>query len=194
MTLRPWFRHWPRKEDPGRWAGAPHHSENPNVTKIRSISIPALPVSKIVARCRAEQTTITPLFQILIGKAIFQTINAAEGLRCAVAISLRRFFPLNFGYDDSIMGLWASAFHLDYTRTQLLSPKKFWDQVRAGTQKIGAEIAKGDKDLDSAMLQFIPDFRAALLGKICHKRENSYSITDVGIFDGDHPSQSETDD
>jgi NRPS condensation-like uncharacterized protein len=191
MTLGPWFRHWLRKEDPGRWTGAPHHMETPNITKVRSIRIPALSVSRIVARCRIEQTTITPLFQILIGKAIFQTINAAEGLRCAVAISLRRFFPPNFGYDDSIMGLWVSAFHLDYARAQLLSPKKFWDQVRDGTQKVRAEIAKGDENLDSAMLQFIPDFRAALLDKIGQKRENSFSITNLGIFDGDPPSQSE---
>src|SRR2546421_4949774 len=141
MTLGPWFRYWSRKEDPGRWTGAPHHVETPNITKVRSIRIPALSVSRIVARCRTEQTTITPLFQILIGKAIFQTIKATEGLRCAVAISLRRFIPLNFGYDDSVMGLWVSAFHLDYARAQLLSPKKFWDQVRDGTQKVRAEIA-----------------------------------------------------
>jgi hypothetical protein len=90
------------------------------------------------------------------------------------------------------MGLWVSAFHVEYSRTQLLGrgnevrqSKQFWDEVRKNSQRIRREINKRDKDLSTGMLRYIPDFRSMLLTKMGQKRDDSFAITNLGCFNGE---------
>lgn len=190
-NLGAWFPCRQTKRNVRKWSGASYHCESPIKTRIRHISIPATSLKRLIEYCRRENTTITPLLQTLVGRTLCETFEAADRLRCAVAISLRRFIPPQFQIDDDAMGLWVSAFHVEYSRTQLLGrgqergSQHFWNEVRKNSARIRREIKKGDKDLSTGMLRYIPDFRSTLVSKMGKKRDDSFSITNLGSFDGE---------
>ena len=183
-----------------KWSGAPYHCEEPIKTRIRHITIPHTSVETLVLRCRKERTSITTFLQSLAGRVLVETFPTADRLRCAVAISVRRFFPPQLQIDDSVMGLWVSAFHLEYTRAQLATETRNnenehnsnncseshsafpWDHARQNSQRIAHEIAKGETDVGIAKLRYIPDFRSALLRSMGKEREDSFAITNLGLF------------
>lgn len=191
MTLlKHWFSRWvlvwflkPAREE--TWTGGLYTCEKPVVTKIRQISIPASSVKRLVTRCRKEKTTMTPLLQTVAGEVILDTVANAKLLRCATAISLRRFFPASWNIDDTVMGLWVSVFHTDNVRVVGESGNLkagFWDSVRKNSQRIQYEIAKGQEDIEIGMLRYIDDFKVSLLTKMGKQRENSFGITNLGMF------------
>jgi hypothetical protein len=175
-----------------KWSGGAYNCDAPIKTRIRHLSVSASSLKKLLERCKQENTTITPFLQTVVGKVLCETFEAAQRLRCAVAISLRRFIPSRLKIEDNAMGLWVSAFHVEYSRTQLLGrgsegrkSKHFWDEVRKNSQRIRQEIKKKDKDLSTGMLRYIPDFRSMLLNKMGKKRDDSYAITNLGCFNGE---------
>jgi hypothetical protein len=104
--------------------------------------------------------------------------------------------PPQLHITDAAMGLWVSAFHVEYSRAQLLGGQRpsesgsasqhiFWHEARKNSARIRREIKKGDKDLSTGMLRYIPDFRTTLVGKMGRQREDSFAITNLGCFDGE---------
>jgi Alcohol acetyltransferase len=177
----------------GKWSGSPYHCEEPIKTRIRHLKLPPQTTQALADCCRVEQTTFTPFLQALVGRVIAETFQDAEHLRCAVAVSLRRLFPTSLQIDDSVMGLWVSAFHLDYTRNQLkgqYDDSSLWDQARKNSQRIESEVAKGDMDLEIGMLKGIQDFKSMLMAKMGGPREDSYAITNLGVFNANVHSMS----
>jgi hypothetical protein len=58
-----------------------------------------------------------------------------------------------------------------------------WDVARKNSLRIQYEIGKGEKDLGVARVRNFKDFKAVLLDKIGKSRDNSYAITNIGLFD-----------
>lgn len=187
QKLGPWLPSWFRKSPKlEKWSGSPYHCEEPTRTNIRHMTIPPGLTQALVGRCRSEATTITPFLQALVGQVLMETFDDAHSLRCAVALSLRRIFPEQLQIDDGVMGLWVNAFHLEYTRDQLQGrdgASSLWNQARNDSQRIEYEIAKGETDVGIGMLRYIKDFKSTLMGKMGKKREDSYAITNLGVYD-----------
>jgi Alcohol acetyltransferase len=185
--LGPWFPSWFNKAAvPGKWSGGPYQCEKPIKTSIKHFKVPPGAVNALLDRCRTESTSITPFLQALAGSVIMETFQDAKWLRCAVALSMRRFFPNDFHIDDTVMGLWVNAFHLEYTRDQLRAPddgSRFWNLARKNSEQIRYEISKGETDIGIGMLKYIEDFRSTLMAKQGKKREDSYAVTNLGLFD-----------
>ena len=212
---------------PGKWSGGCYQwpdspdtttsSPAPVKTNIKHILLPLSTVNALQRLCRKNKTSMTPLLQAVMGRVIVQTFPEAAWIRCAVALSLRRFFPQEMAIDDSIMGLWVNAFHLEYTRADLLpdqgkeetetsapastashgssnkqkssgsskeaSSASLWTQAQANSARIAYEVRKADTDVGIAMLKYIRDFRADLLGKRNKPRMDSYAVTNVGVYE-----------
>ncbi|KAH0551647.1 hypothetical protein GP486_007135, partial [Trichoglossum hirsutum] len=188
-----WFNAWfGARYEATKWTGAPHHRESlPTRTLIRNLSIPAASVNRLVSRCRSEKTSITAFLQTLVGKVITETFEARR-VRCATAISVRRFFPASQKITDhNAMGLWVTGSCRNFSRRDLLGGRQKadggfpWDEARRNRRRIVKELAKGDRDIAMGELRDIPDFEAHLMGRLGKRRENSYSITNIGMFDGD---------
>jgi Alcohol acetyltransferase len=178
-----WFSRPPAS---GKWSGRPYHWKESIRTKVRHIRIPYMSVQGVVNHCRAERTTMTPFLQALVGRVITEVLQDAVWLRCAVALSLRRFFSSNLRIDDNVMGLWVSAFHSEYTRNQLQdrdAESSLWNQAREYSQQFEHEIAKGATDLEIGMLRYIQDFKSDLMAKMDKQRQDSYAITNLGVFE-----------
>lgn len=171
-----------------RWSGAPYHDETPIKTLIRHITIPASTTSALAKLCRMRGTTITAFLQAFIGRTISRHYDHMCRLRCATAISMRRFMESDLHIGEQEMGLWVSAFHFELDARELSDTykkkKRFWELARRNRKRISCEIAKRDTDLGIGGLRFIPDFRQNLKAKIGRKRDDSFAVTNLGVFDG----------
>jgi hypothetical protein len=199
--FKSWLSSWfGAKLEAGRWTGAPYHYESlPTKTLIRQVSIPAASVSRLVSRCRSEQTSVTAFLQTLVGKVLAEAFEARQ-VRCATAISVRRFFPAIHKIDDThAMGLWVTASRQNFARRVLIGAggRKAdggfpWGEARKNKRRIVKELAKGDRDITMGSLRDIPNFETYLMGRIGKKRDDSYSITNIGVFDGETPASGES--
>jgi NRPS condensation-like uncharacterized protein len=174
--------------DAKEWSGAPYHDEAPIKTLIRHITIPAPSTSFLIKLCHMRGTTVTAFLQALIGRTISRYYDHEWRLRCATAISMRRFMDSDLNIGEQEMGLWVSAFHFELEREELSDidqdKERFWELARKNRKRITNEIRKGDTDLGIGGLRFIPDFRQNLKAKIGKKREDSFAVTNLGVFDG----------
>jgi hypothetical protein len=180
-----------------KWSGAPYHHDPsaPSRTNIRLLELSADEMKAVQGRCKAQGSSVTSLFQVLVGAVLFEQFKEAQMLRCATAISLRRFFPKSSGVGDSKIGLWIDGFYDIFTRTELLGRgttrtpcESTWDAARRSRRHIGREIAKGLQDLGFASLQRVADFSSMLLQQLGAQRANSYSIVNLGVLDLYFPS------
>jgi len=176
----------PNPPPPGLWTGRPHMFEN-NVcrTFARAVQVPWETLFAIRENCRKENVTLQPFLQIIVGQAIAEAVPEAGALQCAAAISLRRYLK-DVGPDD--LGVWISAWSEIYTRQELIEGEGEtatpWDLVRRAKTLVDREINRGTKDVLLAFMKFDPDIRASLLAKPGKPRANTYSVTNVGLFDG----------
>lgn len=179
--------------DTSKWSGAPYQDRSPIKTLIKHIIIPASSQQKLVKLCRAKGTTITPFLQTIIAQTISKHYNHMWRLRCATAISMRRFMAPELDIGEQEMGLWVSAFHFELDPVELSGidkgSKKFWGMARKNSKRIAGEIEKRDTDLGIGGLRQIPDFRKNLESKMGKKREDSFAVTNIGTFDGDSASE-----
>ncbi|KAI9674077.1 MAG: hypothetical protein M1817_001895 [Caeruleum heppii] len=187
---------WSTTKTEGKWSGSSYHVERPTKTHIRLLIVPSEAQQRLTERCRQEKTTITALLQTAVGKVLAEQFDAQQ-LRCAIAISLRRFFPSAADIDDATMGLWVSTFHANYGRDELVPADKGafpWDNARHNRRLIEHEIERGDKDIAMGLLRYFGDFHSYLTAKLGRRRDDSYAITNLGLFDGkDVPSSAEAD-
>jgi hypothetical protein len=172
--------------DRSRWAGEPHHIEDHPKTCIRLIGLSKDATFNLVDLCRSHKTSMTALLQAVVGMTLFENLPDAQQLRCATAISLRRFLPSQAEINDSKIGLWIDGWHQDFLRSKLLSKDAelhnvSWSETVKNKARINYEIAKGEYDLGFADLRGTSDFKPGLLGKLGKARENSYSIVNLGI-------------
>ncbi|KAI9774135.1 MAG: hypothetical protein M1840_005228 [Geoglossum simile] len=197
----------------GRWTGSPHHgrkliktpiqrksisvattsklesyfqSEQASIkTLIRRISIPVASISRLESRCQSEQISITAFLRVLVGKALAETFEQDSQLRCETVVSLRPSFSSRSGINNE-MSLLMTASRQYYTNRALLgSEGKFpWGVAKKRVPKIEKEKIIEFRDATLESLRDIPDIRSHLLQKIDKKRENSYSIVNIGVFDG----------
>jgi len=174
--------------DAKKWSGAPYHDESPIKTFIRHIIIPTASTNTLVKLCHEKKTSITAFLQALIGRTISRNYNHMFRLRCATAISMRRFMKPDLHISEQEMGLWVSAFHFELEARDLSATdqdkERFWQLSRKNRKRIANEIKKGDRDLGIGGLRSIPDFRENLKGKMGRKREDSFAVTNLGVWDG----------
>lgn len=198
-----------------KWSGAPHTYEGrpgdneqrlPPQTRIRVVTIPAATVAALRARCHAEGTSVTAALQVLVAAVLYRSIaghvppisepspvpeRATTMLRCATAIEVRRFLPRGCGVDETSVGLWIDGFMTDCRRDRVLAGDELisWPEARRHRKRIEHEIRKGDCDLGFGALAAIEqDFEGSLLAKVGKPRDNSFSIINVGVFNGLLPS------
>ncbi len=92
------------------------------------------------------------------------------------------------GIGEQEMGLWVSAFHFELEAEELSDidkgKERVWELARRNSKRINHEIGKRDTDLGIGNLRYIPDFRQNLKTKMGKKREDSFAVTNLGVFDG----------
>ena len=177
----------PKQLEARKWSAAPYSDEIPINTLVRHIIIPKSSTKSLVALCNLNGTTITAFLLAIIAWVISVYYHRMS-LRCATAISLRRFMEPKLGIGEQEMGLWVSAFYFNLEADELQGidgkEESVWGLARRNSERIKQEIGKRDTDLGIGSLRYIPDFRQDLKAKIGKEREVSFGLTNLGVFNG----------
>lgn len=158
-------------------------------TGVAMVTIDHDTMQSALQRCRASQTSFTGLLNQLIARALHAELgpeHASKAFASQIVVDLRRLFQGTFS-DDTMMNC-VSAYNETITGPPAvdedwISPtSKIWTAARNTT----AELAKCAGTLHNqpiGLLQYLNDFRSWTLGQIGKKREGSYEISNLVIFD-----------
>lgn len=176
-------------QDGGIWCGK-NLSFDPSSFKtgLVMVTIDHNTMQAILQRCKARHVSFTGLLTHLIARAISSTLgpdNSSKAFASQIVVDLRRLF--NGTYSDNTMMNCVSAYNetipAPSTSADWTNPaNEIWTAARNTT----AEVAKSASTLHNqpiGLLQYLNDFRSWTLGQIGKKRECSFEISNLVVFD-----------
>lgn len=189
---------------PNPWTGNPITLE-PNILRLRLVTLPADAVVSLVAACRAHQTTLSGLFHVLLLTSVARRLpadDAVSPLAGETAISLLPWANLPSGdsrlssinlkrvLTDLATGtsqLWDAA-----TVAQLRDPQTnsiaeetvVWPLAKEWRDNIKAKIATLPNDDYVGLLRYV-DFKTYWLDKIGKPRSGTWELSNIGTIKPD---------
>ena len=170
---------WSRR-DPGLWTGS--KIQTPLKTRVRLVPFPAQILTRLRARCRQEQTTITALLQTVVARSLFA--HLPEGffrLNCTGALSARRWLPDVI--TDESMGVFVVDMEESYSRSEVMAADGSfpWDEARRSRQTIEGALSLEGRDAGPNLLRFVNDYQQELcLSKVGQDRDKSFEVSNIG--------------
>ncbi|KAH6625945.1 alcohol acetyltransferase-domain-containing protein [Chaetomium sp. MPI-SDFR-AT-0129] len=176
------------------WTGKPVTSE-PRQTGLRLIRIPAAAVPRILAACRANHTTLTPLLHALILASLSRHISPKEVVefRSTTPIDLRPFAhggEHESGNRDTKFGVFVTAQDHSFDNATIAAlreqplTKRIW-QVAAGLRRdIKQRVAELPRDDIMSMLGWVSDWREFWLSKVGTPRKTTWEVSNIGAMLG----------
>lgn len=187
-----WTRVWfPRARPPTFWCGSPIHVGPGGLkTTFRTLSFPTQTVTRLLAACRAEKTTITALLQVLIAKSFFLALPAesATSLASSIAVNMRRFMPAPIS--DETMGVFVCSISANHSRATFARTSQ-WELARKYRGKLESRISDGTRNTDAGILKHVSDFEKYFRGRVGKRHEGSFEVSNLGVFKGTKPAGSD---
>lgn len=185
--------------DPLNWSGPliSPNSPRPPIGNTRSFSLPPTLASKLVARCRAEKTTITALVTVLTARKLAILYPEYKRFTGNIPFSLRKFTchtPKDMGVFISNVTPYFSSeakpsrgyISCAYSQDEKLSSaidEKLWESARAVKQFIEQNTATSHNQHVN-MLKFVSDYKGYFLGLLGTKRAHAFEVMNIGVVDG----------
>jgi len=177
-------------QDSGVWSGKDLGFNLGNFcTGLTMVSIDHNTMNEALKRCKARQTSFTGLLNQLIARSLHTELSpdhASKAFASQIVVDLRRLFQGAFS-DESMMNC-VSAYN--ETIPSLTMVDEDWtnptNDIWAAARNTTAELAKCASTLHNqpiGLLQYLEDFRPWTLGQIGKKREGSYEISNLVVFD-----------
>lgn len=176
-----------------RWTGAPIKPD-PYKTRLRLVVIPAKAVSQLIANCRANGTTLTPLLHVLILASLARRLPAetATSFQSCTPIDLRPFVQSEshvINRAESFGVLVTSASHsFDSSCVSALREQpggeKIWSLAQSLRQEIQERVATIPQDDMVNMLRWVANWRGFWLNKVSKPREQTWEVSNIGSLQG----------
>ncbi|RPA98398.1 hypothetical protein L873DRAFT_1740684 [Choiromyces venosus 120613-1] len=178
--------YFPPPSPPTLYTGNPvPASPNPSNTKTiyKSLHFSARALKTLLSVSRRENTTITSLLTAIIAIAIFQAVPSKfDQLTSSTPINLRRYVPTE-RIQEVVIGSYAASLSSEYTRCAP-SPSNLFAIAREHTAQINDRLDAGTADLNVGMLRWVSDFFTFFKEKLGKLREDSFAVSNVGVWDG----------
>lgn len=172
-------------------------SPRPPISNTRSFSLPPSMVSKLVARCRQEKTTVTALVTVLVARKLAIMYPDYKRFTGTVPFSARKFT----GHSPKDMGCYVS--NIEPYFSSETKPSRGYISCASSS---GEKVASGDDEQlwNSAqickkfinnrtstmhnqnvnLLKFVSDFPKYFLGLLGTKRHHAFKVSNIGVVDG----------
>ncbi|XEV01993.1 hypothetical protein FSHL1_007280 [Fusarium sambucinum] len=173
----------------GTWTAGPVFFDaktNQNKLKIRQIE--ASQVNKVVQLARTHDARFTGVFGQLIARALSKAVkdNNITNFVGQTAINMRNSIGMsNDVATEAVSGCY--TVHLRSEATTGPLSEQEWKLASEATKEFANAAVKLD-DNPIGLLRYVSSIRGWTLGKIGKKRDASYELSNVGVFDGDGSS------
>jgi hypothetical protein len=181
------------------WVGKAITRE-PCHTELRLVTVSAVAVPRILAACRANQTTLTPLLHILVLASLARHVRPEEAraFRSSTPIDLRPFVENNPQADGGALGVFVTAqsHYFGAPAITAVRGRSGEDQV----WRAAAELRRSMKEhLNSvpkndimSMLSWVSDWRGFWLAKVGKPRQDTWEVSNIGSMPGGNDARDES--
>jgi len=185
------------RASPLSWTG-PLVPTTPPTTRptinIRSFSLPSPAITTLLAKCRAEGTSLTALFAVLVARKLALMYPTHSRFSSIIPFSLRKFSghtPLDIGvYFSGATTSFSSETPLPSGHISCASPAAgsedtaLWDSARAYKASI-ATLTSSPANQGVGLIKFVKNnLPGFFLGKLGKARENAFEISNIMSLDG----------
>ncbi|KAL2157413.1 hypothetical protein VTH06DRAFT_6105 [Thermothelomyces fergusii] len=187
----------------GRQPSAPWTGQaitlEPCRTRLRIVSIPSAAVPQILASCRANQSTLTPLLHALVLASLSRLISTekATAFHSTTPIDLRPFIGDGSENGDSqtLFGVYVTAQTQTFdasiitTLRQGLSAEQIWEVAANLRSSMTQHLNNIPKDDIMSMLGWVSDWRGFWLSKMGKARQDTWEVSNIGSMLGQVPER-----
>jgi hypothetical protein len=185
-------------EDPLEWSGTIISAESPRppICNLRSFSLSAEVVGRLLKRCREEKTSMTALLEILVARKLAVLYPTHSRFTGTIPFSLRKFT----GHSDRDMGCFVSNLQPRFSAEERppwgyisccsdsndgpeKDDEKLWESARA-VKKLTAEQTSTTTNQNVGLLKFVSDLPKLFYGMFGKKREHAFEVSNIGVLDG----------
>jgi hypothetical protein len=162
---------------------------NPNDfrTGLIMLTIDHNTIRNALQRCKARQTTFTGLVNHLIARSLSENVSA-QAFAAQIVVDLRHLFQDT--YANNTMTNSVSAYNETVPRTTTTESKQDWtdpsSDIWTAARKTSAGLKEASGTLHNqpiGLLAYLKEFRPWTLGQIGKRRECSYEISNLVVFD-----------
>jgi hypothetical protein len=167
----------------------PRITFNPNDfrTGLIMLTIDHNTIRNALQRCKARQTTFTGLLNHLIARSLSENVSA-QAFAAQIVVDLRHLFQDT--YANNTMTNSVSAYNETVPRATTTESKQDWtdpsSDIWTAARKTSAGLKEASGTLHNqpiGLLAYLKEFRPWTLGQIGKRRECSYEISNLVVFD-----------
>jgi hypothetical protein len=192
---------WLQGEKPAApWAGRPVTRE-PCRTKLRLLAIPADTVPRVLAACRARQTTLTPLLHALALASFAARVPSGEAhaFQSSTPIDLRPTIKgsSQSGGNQRLFGVFVTgqvhSFDLSTIAAMREGPSEedIWRVAADLGRDIKQRVASLPEDDIMSLLGYVTDWQKFWISKVGKPREQTWEVSNIGSMPGGHHGEGE---
>ncbi|KAK4155359.1 alcohol O-acetyltransferase 1 [Chaetomidium leptoderma] len=191
---------WLQDQPAAPWTGKAITRE-PCRTNVRLITVPAVAVPRLLAACRANQTTLTPLLHALALASFARHVPPEEAVtfHSSTPIDIRPFMDNSSDPAGrrSLFGVFITAQYHDFSAslTRALregpSTDEIWKTAADLRRSMKQHLDNVPKDDIMSMLGWVTDWQKFWLSKVGQPRQDTWEVSNIGSMAGGH---GETDD
>ncbi|KAK4239439.1 alcohol acetyltransferase-domain-containing protein [Achaetomium macrosporum] len=187
---------WFRKDQNGApWTGKSITRE-PCRTKLRLVTVPAVGIPRVLAACRANQTTLTPLLHALVLASLAKRVprEQAQAFRSSTPIDLRPFMEAGPQTDDgrNSFGVFVTAQFHNFDGPTLTAMRE--EPSEEEIWRIAADLRRSMKQhVDSVpnddimgLLGWVSDWQQFWMNKVGKPRQDTWEVSNIGSMPGGH--------
>ncbi|KAI9933661.1 hypothetical protein MW887_008134 [Aspergillus wentii] len=170
--------------DAGTWTGSRIFFDSTTNSRVKLLEIEAPLVQRALQASRNHDTKLTATLHQFIVRALNKAIPGDDITHfvSGTAVDMRG----SIGIPADTWGLYVSGHYDVHPRLPDTEPTlsdEMWTAASSMTRKL-AECGTRLQDQAIGLLRYLPNFRTWTLGKIGQRRDSSYEVSNLLVFDG----------
>ncbi|KAI2626771.1 hypothetical protein GGR54DRAFT_629131 [Hypoxylon sp. NC1633] len=172
---------------------------SPYKTTIRVFNNASDILDKLIVNSRQHETTITGLFHSLALVSFASRLNeaVAPGFEAGTPVNIRRILPPDHPsypglVPERIIGNYVSMIYHKYDPDLVARVRSELGRKATYTRDFDTwphRPKNGARNEPVGLMKFIGDWRAEMNGKLTKPRQFSWSVSNMGVIDGESPSE-----
>jgi hypothetical protein len=165
--------------------------EFPYKTNIRLIAVEPALISSLLLKCKSKGISITVLLSAVLARALALAVTSAEAFTGSIDYSLRTVTGTDHGSMVNQVSGWDISYQMDAVsrlRYQDLWTDALWQEAANQSAQLRAHLTDCRTNNPIALLPYVSDHREYYRKKLGHKRDHTFDVSNLGVFDPKAPS------
>jgi hypothetical protein len=158
----------------------------PYKTNIRLVAVEPALISSLLVKCKSKGVSITVLLSSVLARALALAFPSAEAFTGSIDYSLRTVTGTDHDSMVNQISGWDISYQRDaviMVRNQELLTDSLWQEAAKQSAHLRAHLSDCRTNNLVALLPYVSDHREYYRKKLGHKRETTFDVSNLGVFD-----------